>query len=693
VIASAGMIAGVTMSLAATAAVAAPSGRAAIASTRATVAPDARSEGAVASATRIPFVVTLAYRNTAGATAAAKAVSDPTSPRYRSYYTAKGFEAQFAPTEASVAKVTSWLRSEGLTVGSVTPDRLNVSVTGTASQVEHAFGVSLATYDIAGRTTRVATTNATVPAAFAGSIAGVAGLSEVRESVASTTGQAPFKAQKVAKARAGTIPQPGGFRNPPVCSKYYGQKRTTSVPSYGSSYGASLPLAVCGYIPQQFQSAYGLKAEYAKGITGKGVTVAIVDAYVSPTLRADAQEYYNHNDPGQALESSQFSETLASSFDDESACVASGWSGEQTLDVEAVHATAPGARILYAGAKDCTDVGLFGTVEKIVDNGSAQVITNSYGDTAGDLLTPSSDRTMLDNVLTMAAATGIGVQFSAGDEGDDFTTTGLVAPDYPASSPDATAVGGTSLAVGSAGTKLFETGWSTGKSFLCTATFAAAGGCTTAEIGTYTPGAPGAYDYGGGGGTSYNYSEPYYQTGVVPKALADRNQAADGPGTTGRVEPDISMDADPTTGMLVGETQTFPNGVYYDQYRIGGTSLASPLLAGVFALADQASGTPLGFVNPALYKSYSDGGSAIYDVKPSGSMRALFRVDYLNGLNNEDGTFDSVRTLDYQATEEYCDGTDNCASRPVAISTGSGFDSMTGLGSPDPGFVTALSKF
>ena len=48
-----------------------------------------------------------------------------------------------------------------------------------------------------------------------------------------------------------------------------------------------------------------------------------------------------------------------------------------------------------------------------------------------------------------------------------------------------------------------------------------------------------------------------------------------------RVEPDISMDADPATGMLVGETQTFPNGVYYDQYRIGGTSLASPLFAGL----------------------------------------------------------------------------------------------------------------
>ena len=96
------------------------------------------------------------------------------------------------------------------------------------------------------------------------------------------------------------------------------------------------------------------------------------------------------------------------------------------------------------------------------------------------------------------------------------------------------------------------------------------------------------------------YEEPSYQQGVVPTALAERNHSFTK--TVNRVEPDISMDADPTTGMLFGLTQEFPDGDYYDEYRIGGTSLSSPLFAGVMAVTDQAAGGSLGFVNPLLYQ-------------------------------------------------------------------------------------------
>ena len=63
------------------------------------------------------------------------------------------------------------------------------------------------------------------------------------------------------------------------------------------------------------------------------------------------------------------------------------------------------------------------------------------------------------------------------------------------------------------------------------------------------------------------------------------------------------MVGDPNTGMLVGQTQTFPEGVHYDEYRIGGTSLSSPLFAGVMALADDLLGHHHGFINPTLYKT------------------------------------------------------------------------------------------
>jgi hypothetical protein len=84
-----------------------------------------------------------------------------------------------------------------------------------------------------------------------------------------------------------------------------------------------------------------------------------------------------------------------------------------------------------------------------------------------------------------------------------------------------------------------------------------------------------------GGGTDYDYAEPAYQEAVVPAALAERNSASTE--ERNRVVPDISMDADPSTGLLIGETQEFSNGAYYDEFRLGGTSLSSPLFAGVVA--------------------------------------------------------------------------------------------------------------
>jgi subtilase family serine protease len=333
-------------------------------------------------------------------------------------------------------------------------------------------------------------------------------------------------------------------------------------------------------------------------------------------------------------------------------------------------------------------------VQQVVDGHLAQVITDSWGDDGGDLLDSAGSREGFDDILLMAGATGVGVQFSAGDGGDEFTTLGITAADYPPSSPYATAVGGTSLEVSKNDTRKAELGWSTAKSILCTPLLEEAGlpGCESSTQETWLPPAPGAYDYGGGGGTSYEYAEPWYQEGVVPEVLAERNTAITG--IANRVEPDISMDADPTTGMLVGETQEFPNGTYYDQYRIGGTSLSSPLFAGVMADADQAAGTALGFVNPLLYKlaaSPASAASAFYDIVPR-HKTALARVDYLNDVGPEEGTLTSVRVLNYEGPEEFCSGTGDCTTQNVALNVGRRFDSMTGIGSPGSGLLAALAN-
>jgi subtilase family serine protease len=321
-------------------------------------------------------------------------------------------------------------------------------------------------------------------------------------------------------------------------------------------------------------------------------------------------------------------------------------------------------------------------LRQIVDGHLADIISNSYGDTGGDLLSGSGYRNSTDDILEMAADTGISVLYSTGDDGDNYDQIGAVSPDYPASSPYATAVGGTTLQIGAEGQRLAENGWSTGRAVFCNTDYKKVGGCTAAQLQTWLPL---SYDYGAGGGTSYDYIQPSYQVGVVPNSLSEVRTA-----TPMRVIPDVSMDADPSTGFLVGETQTFPDGTYYDQYRIGGTSLASPLLAGTVARADQAAGSSAGFLNPALY-SLAGNATAIDDITPPASPEDTIRADYLDDVDSAFGIYYSARTINYQGSESFCVSATSCTTRETALYTARGYDNMTGIGSPGAGFVAALA--
>jgi subtilase family serine protease len=558
---------------------------------------------------------------------------------------------------------------------------MDVSVSGTAARVEKAFGTTLSIHDVDGHALRLADTALSVPADLAGTVVGAAGISQTVATPDDVT-----DGTAAAAPAAGADAQPPGYRTPEPCSSYFGADTDSIQPPFGDGYPYPAPYAVCGYTPPQLRSAYDLPDQTAGGANGSGVTVAVIDAYASPTLGADAAQYASVNDPGNPYAAGQFSELLASHFGYRKLCQSTGWYGEQTLDVEAVHATAPGAKILYVGASDCVD-GLFESLQQVVDGGLANVVTDSWGDTGGDLLDDVATRTAVDDILQMAAGTGISVLFSSGDGGDDFTSLGFTTPDYPASSPWVTAVGGTSLEIGASGQRLDEDGWSTGRSFECTTVTLGEPGCTSATIGTWLPVTT---DGGSGGGTSFEYTQPTWQQGIVPNDMATRNSALTG-SQPYRVVPDISMDADPGTGFLVGETQRFPNGTYYDQYRIGGTSVASPLFAGVVAVADQTAGSPLGFLDPAMYGLSKSTPSSIYDVAPTGPQDQS-RVDYANSISAAKGLLYSTRIIDYEGPESYCDGTGNCATRDVDLTVQPGYDDMTGLGAPSNGFTAALAK-
>ncbi|MGW2681888.1 S53 family peptidase [Streptomyces sp. NPDC001414] len=587
-------------------------------------------KGATSDSAQVKARVYLAGRNASGLAAYAKAVSDPSSPSYGKYLSAKQAQARYGATAAQVKAVKSWLAASGLKVTDVTQHYIAVS--GDVSAVEQAFGTQLHNYAKGSKTYRAPEKTASVPAAVSSAILTVTGLDS-----------APHKA-----SHDDTLPPPDAvFKNAGPFSSYYGSKTATSLPS---AYGSKIPYAIKGYTGKQLRAAYG-----AGKYTGKKVRVAITDAYASPTIAFDAGTYAKRNGDA-AWKTSQLHQVLPNAYTRTDECSAAGWYGEETLDVEAVHAVAPDADVTYVGAASCYDDDLLDSLSKVVDNHLADIVSNSWGDVEANQ-TPDL-AAAYDQVFQLGAVRGIGFYFSSGDNGDEVANTGTKQVDTPANSAWVTAVGGTSLAVGKGDKYQWETGWGTEK-----ATLSADGKSWTSF--------PGAFTSGAGGGTSKTVAEPFYQKGVVPNSLATANSA-----TGNRVVPDISAIADPNTGFLVGQTQTFGDGSQqYSEYRIGGTSLAAPTIAAVQALAQEAAGgKALGFANPSIYSKFGKKG-VFHDVtdNPTGKGLAVARIDFANGFDATAGLLTSVRSL----------------GKDSSLSAVKGYDDVTGVGSPADGYVSS----
>jgi subtilase family serine protease len=313
---------------------------------------------------------------------------------------------------------------------------------------------------------------------------------------------------------------------------------------------------------------------------------------------------------------------------------------------------APGAKVVYVGAKDC-NTGLDDAWAATIDNHVADIVTNSWGtatDDINDLTQTSVD--FYSQFSLEAALTGITVDFSSGDDGDQ--TAGGTSPadktvDFPADLPYVTGVGGTSVGIDRHGNRAFEYGWQNAYSSLSD------DGRSWVDE---------AYSSGGGGGTSVLFQQPFYQRGVVPDSISKYFGS-----TRMRTVPDISMPGDPNTGLRVGQTQTFPDGTYYDEYRIGGTSLASPLLAGMQAVASQKAHHPVGFANPLYYREA--GTSAIRDIVAPKHPVHQVRVNLNNGIDTTEGTSVLLQTIDTQSS---------------TIHSTRGYDAETGVGSRGPRF-------
>jgi subtilase family serine protease len=577
--------------------------------------PDAKS--------RISFSVVLGLRDPGGAEAFAAQVSDPTNALYGHYLTPAQFNARFAPTAGQVSRVRSFLTSAGLSVTGVAAGNRWVTVSGSTQQIQKAFATTLRTYSWHGKNLRAPESSVSIPSALRADIAGVTGLDET----ATLRRPDSYRIDPGTPAVAGAGPR--ATQPPPTsCSNFWDQTEQTVPLAYGRT---SFPTWTCGYSPAQVRGAYGIQSQVSAGQTGRGVTVAIIDAYGSPTMLSDANAYATHfGEP--TFASGQYSETLFTPFDSQTDCNETGWNQEEALDVEAVHAMAPGANIHYIGAQNC-GAGLDDALNYVVQNHVADLVSNSYG-FPGEEFVASTQVSLEHSLFVQAAAEGIGLYYASGDDGDNVAVgnTLTAQPDFPASDPLVTAVGGTSLGISAQNGYLFETAWGSSIDLINYAGTTAVYGLTL----------PGRFRSGAGGGTSILFGQPAYQQGVVPDALATRN------GPRMRVVPDVSAVADPYTGYAI---LTTVNGVQ-TLGDIGGTSLACPLFVGLQAIVSQDRANPIGFANPLLYRLRP---AAYHDVVPSTTLVAV-----------------ASPTANYLLTFE----------QDTSLTAAPGYDDVTGLGSP-----------
>ena len=464
----------------------------------------------------VHFDVSLPWRNSRELDRVDQAVSDPASPSYGHYLSPAAFRARFSPPVAQVDKVKRWLRDNGFAVTGVSTSRMLIDAVGSVGEVNRAFDTSVHLYRDKHQTLRAPATPLSVPATIANDVDGVLGV-----------GEEPYKPLSTPDA-----PPPPAFKNAPPCSNYWGRRFARNQPP---AYGSVQPWATCGYAPKELQNAYGVHRAIRRGNDGSGEKVAMIDAFAAPTIRRDLKKYSRRH----GLPRPRFRQKVFHGC--QNGCdIANqqGWYGEETLDLEAVHSMAPGAKLVYLGAADPT-FKLIRTLEFAVDHRVAHIITNSYGHVGEDGLArpgqglgedpQAGDRDGNRHLLLLRRRGGRVARARLPQHG----LPGLEPEDYGRRRHDARDRPAAQVPLrGRLGHPRHRQ--------------------VGQPLGPLAPRA--ASSTAAAAARRRLFTEPHYQNGVVPKRLARRF------GGRGRVVPDISMDGDPNSGMLEGETQTFPDG-------------------------------------------------------------------------------------------------------------------------------------
>jgi subtilase family serine protease len=550
----------------------------------------------------------------------------PGDPLFGRFLTPAQTTALFNPTGATVQAVAAFLAAGGVRNLRVTPDNLLITGDATVAVARRAFATDFRAFGYAGRRGFANVRPPTVPLALRGAIASIGGLNDyaMKPDVRYPSAQRrPSPAVLAALARSrqtSSAAAPGPHTAP------------TPVPCNGIATNGNCLLDA--YNAQAFRTAYDVPVSPSGpgtwGYTGKNTAIAIFTEGSMSAVLSDLKLYEKANNLPAVNPTVVYAGIPSPDT-----------SGQDEFDLDTQSSTGMAQTVkklyLYV-ATSLTDSDTTVAFDRFKTDDVAKAGSASFGSCE---IFPATDGTLTtdDEIFAEAAVQGQTVFSSSGDNGTTCPIvastgvpgTGLPMESYPGVSPYVISVGGTSLIT------------------------SAPNGSYSAEI---------AWD-GSGGGTSLEDSSPFWQQGVVP---AVNNAPSGVPGVvTMKAVPDVAMDADPNLSPAV----IYVSGAVTE---VGGTSLASPLSLGVWAVLETYHNNSLGFAGPLFYQEYKkfttlNASTGIYTppVPPAGALTqpiggfhdifvgsnglpALPGYDYTTGL----GSFDvTLQTKDLPTTYPY----------------------------------------
>ncbi|MFZ0658100.1 MAG: protease pro-enzyme activation domain-containing protein, partial [Candidatus Binataceae bacterium] len=492
-----------------------------------------------------------------------KDLRDPHSKNFRHYLTQHQIADEFGPSRDDYDSVLAYLRANGFRLVEGSENRLTLTVAGTRGDAERAFDVNIGDYRIGKQIFFANQADPALPRTIASSVLAISGLSSYaapkpgREALFLAVCSVVAAIQAIDTINDPTTYQMCFLKDRAICfntqAAAAGYSRRLPVPNVCNPNPTPTPAPVTNvYTSPRSKPEAGSLADVSaspwQSVDGTGQTVGLVEF-----------DNFNLSDVSDFLNLIGAPESQINNISEVNvgggASIGSG-EDEVLLDIDAVTAVAPGAKVVVYDAPFAGAGSSFQAVFNKMINDGVSIISNSWAYCEDQ--TTAADVDSIDTIFQNAAASNITIFNGSGDGGSTCLDGSPNTVSVPADSPNATAVGGSSLTPGPGFTYGTETWWNDSN--------------TTPPAGQ------------GGFGTSKFFAAPSYQSVLT--------------GSTMRMVPDVVANADPFHGVQICQADDggCPNGKEY-----GGTSLAAPEWAAYTALLNQGVGQNVGFFNPALY--------------------------------------------------------------------------------------------